>query len=237
MFSWKYVVEYFPDIIEKFPVTLELVVVPFVVSCLIGFAIAIARLKKIPILEQFLAVYVSYVRCTPVITQMFVVYFGFPILMANFGVDAYDWNPVIFVFIAYGINISAFLSETIRSSILAVPFGQMEAGYAVGMSEFQTMRDIIVPQALKISLPMLGNMFIGLFQATALAYMVNVIDMIGKARNISVSRGHLLEGYICCAIVFAIISLALEAVFRYVNKRLAFGQRYAYGNKRRQGAI
>lgn len=167
---------------------------------------------------------------------MFVVYFGIPLLMAKFGIDAYEWNPVIFVFIAYSINISAFLSETIRSSILAVPFGQMEAGYAVGMSEFQTMRDIIVPQALKISLPMLGNMFIGLFQATALAYMVNVIDMVGKARNISVSRGHMLEGYICCAIVFAIISLALEAIFRYVNKRLAFGQREAYGNRRRQSA-
>ena len=236
MFSWKYVVEYFPDIIEKFPVTLELVLVPFVISFMLGFAIAIARLKKIPVLEQFLTVYVSYVRCTPVITQMFVVYFGIPLLMGKFGIDAYEWNPVIFVFIAYSINISAFLSETIRSSILAVPFGQMEAGYAVGMSEFQTMRDIIVPQALKISLPMLGNMFIGLFQATALAYMVNVIDMVGKARNISVSRGHMLEGYICCAIVFAIISLALEAIFRYVNKRLAFGQREAYENRRTQSA-
>lgn len=236
MFSWKYVVEYFPDIIEKFPVTLELVLVPFVISFIFGFLIAIARLKKIPVLEQFLTVYVSYVRCTPVITQMFVVYFGIPLLMAKFGIDAYEWNPVIFVFIAYSINISAFLSETIRSSILAVPSGQMEAGYAVGMSEFQTMRDIIVPQALKISLPILGNMFIGLFQATALAYMVNVIDMVGKARNISVSRGHMLEGYICCAIVFAIISLALEAIFRYVNKRLAFGQREVYGKRRRQGA-
>ncbi|HBA64003.1 MAG TPA: amino acid ABC transporter permease [Lachnospiraceae bacterium] len=234
MFSWKYVVDYFPDIFAKFPVTLELVFVPFIISFLLGFAIAIARLKKIPLLEQVLAVYVSYVRCTPVITQMFVVYFGLPILMKQFGVNAYDWNPVIFVFVAYSINISAFLSETIRSSILAVPAGQMEAGYAVGMSGFQTMRDIIVPQALKISLPMLGNMFIGLFQATALAYMVNVIDMVGKARNISTSRGHLLEGYICCAIVFAIISLALEVIFKYVNKRLAFGHQNGYQRVRRR---
>lgn len=111
MFSWKYVVEYFPDIIEKFPVTLELVLVPFVISFIFGFLIAIARLKKIPVLEQFLTVYVSYVRCTPVITQMFVVYFGIPLLMAKFGIDAYEWNPVIFVFIAYSINISAFLSK------------------------------------------------------------------------------------------------------------------------------
>lgn len=234
MFAWKYVVEYFPEIIAKFPVTLELVLVPFAISFLAGFAIAIARIKKIPVLEQILAVYVSYVRCTPVITQMFVVYFGFPLLMKQFGIDAYHWNPIIFVFIAYSINISAFLSETIRSSILAVPAGQMEAGYAVGMTGFQTMRDIIVPQALKISLPMLGNMFIGLFQATALAYMVNVIDMVGKARNLAAVKGHLLEGYVCCAIVFAIISLSLEVIFRYVNKQLAFGHQNGYKKKRRQ---
>lgn len=233
MFAWKYVADYFPIIITKFPITLELVIIPFIASFLLGFAIAIARLKKIPGLEQLLALYVSYVRCTPVITQMFIVYFGLPMVLINFGIDANKWNPIIFVFIAYSINISAFLSETIRSSILAVPVGQMEAGYAVGMTSFQTMRGIIVPQALKISLPMLGNLFIGLFQATALAYMVGVIDMIGKARNLSTSYGHLLEGYVCCAIVFAIISLTLEVIFRFINKRLAFGQQNEYLRRRR----
>lgn len=234
MFSWKYVVEYFPEIILKFPVTLKLVFIPFIISFLLGFTIGIARLKKLPVIDGILKLYVSYIRCTPVITQMFVVYFGLPVLLANFSIDAYEWAPEIFVYIAYSLNIAAFLSETIRSSILAVPTGQMEAGYAVGMSSFQTMRDIIIPQALKISLPMLGNMFIGLFQATALAYMVNVIDMVGKAKSICVLRGHLLEGYICCAIVFAIISLGLEIVLGYVNKRLAFGN--SYGKQRKVAA-
>lgn len=237
MFSWSYVIEYFPDIIMKFPVTLELVILPFFLSLALGFTIAIVRLKKIPGLETIFTIYVSYIRCTPVITQMFIVYFGLPILLSRFGIDANKWNPVIFVFIAFTINISAFLSETIRASILAVPSGQMEAGAAVGMTGFQTMRDIIVPQALKISLPMLGNMFIGLFQATALAYMVNVLDMVGKARNISTSRGHLLEGYLCCAIVFATISLALEIVFKVINKKLAFGHNTEEQKKRRKVAI
>lgn len=226
MFSWKYVIEYFPEIISKFPVTLKLVFIPFIISFLLGFTIGMIRLKRVPVIDGILKIYVSYIRCTPVITQMFVVYFGMPVILANLGIDAYEWAPEIFVYIAYSLNIAAFLSETIRSSILAVPAGQMEAGIAVGMSEIQTMRDIIVPQALKISLPMLGNMFIGLFQATALAYMVNVIDMVGKARNISVLRGHMLEGYICCASVFAVISLGLEFVLGYVNKRLRFGNHH-----------
>ena len=142
-----------------------------------------------------------------------------------YGIDAYRWDPKIFVFIAYSINISAFLSETIRASILAVPVGQLEAGYAVGMTTFQTLRDIIAPQAFKISLPMLGSMFVGLFQATALAYLVNVFDMMGKAVNLGQVRGHVLEGYLCCAFVFALISLALELVFRLIQKKLEFGQR------------
>lgn len=226
MFSWEYVFNYFPDIIAKFPVTLKLVFIPFIISFTLGFCIAILRLKKIRQIDWLLKLYVSYVRCTPVITQMFIVYFGLPVLLKCFGINAYKWSPEIFVYIAYSINISAFLSETIRSAILAVPAGQMEAGYSVGMTYFQTMRDIIVPQALKIALPMLGNMFIGLFQATALAYMVNVIDMMGKAKNLAASNGHLLEGYLCCAAVFAVISLGLEMIFRYMNKRLSFGQSY-----------
>ena len=231
MFSWSYVIDYFPKIIIKFPMTLKLVLIPFAISFMFGFAIALLRLKKIKAIDWLLKLYVSYVRCTPVITQMFIVYFGMPILMQNFGIDAYDWEPAIFVYIAYSINISAFLSETIRSSILAVPIGQMEAGYSVGMSGFQTMRDIVVPQALKISLPMLGNMFISLFRATALAYMVNVIDMIGKARALAASGGDLLEGYVCCAAVFAIISLGLEVIFHLINKKLSFG--HSYGKQRK----
>ena len=128
MFSWDYVWEYFPKIIVKFPVTLQLVLVHFTISFLAGFGIALLRLKKIPVVDGLLRLYISYVRCTPVITQMFVVYFGLPLLLEPYGINAYKWDPKIFVFIAYSINISAFLSETIRSSILAVPKGQMEAG-------------------------------------------------------------------------------------------------------------
>lgn len=234
MFSWDYVIEYFPYIIAKFPVTVKLVFIPFIISFLLGFSIAIVRLKKVPVVDGILKLFVSYIRCTPVITQMFVVYFGVPVLLQNIGIDAYEWEPTAFVYIAFSLNISAFLSEIIRSSILAVPAGQMEAGYAVGMSSFQTMRDIIVPQALKISLPMVGDLFIGLFQATALAYMVNVIDMVGKARNLGSLKGHTLEAYICCAIVFAVISLSLELLLRYMNKRLAFGN--SYGKQRKVGA-
>lgn len=223
MFSWERVLEYFPKIIAKFPLTFEIVLVAFVSGFIIGCVIAVIRLKEIPILSQLATVYISYIRCTPVICQMFVIYFGLPVLLRNMGIDTSEINNVVYVFVAYGMNMGGFMGEIIRSSILAVPAGQMEAGKAVGLTDMQTMSHIIAPQALKIALPMLGNTFVALFQATALAYMVGVIDMIGMVSTIGQLSGHKLEGYVCCAGVFAIISLAMEFVFNHINKRLNFG--------------
>lgn len=217
MFSWQRVFEYFPQIIAKFPVTLEIVLVSFAAGILLGTVVALVRIKKVPVLSQIATVYISYVRCTPVICQMFVIYFGIPALVSALGGNTSGVDNIVYVLIAYGINMGGFMGETIRASILAVPAAQSEAGWTVGLTNTQTMVHIIAPQALRVALPMLGNTFISLFQATALAYMV------GKARSLGTISGHTLEGYICCAAVFAVISLVLERVFALVNRKLDFG--------------
>jgi L-cystine transport system permease protein len=224
MISWERVGDYFGKIIVKFPVTLEIVLVSFVAGFILGCILAIIQLKKIPVLKTITSVFTSYIRCTPIICQMFVVYFGGPILLNKLGVDTTNINNIVYVFVAYGLNMGGFMGETIRSSILAIPAGQTEAGRAVGLTEVQTMVHIISPQALRVALPMLGTMFVALFQATALAYMVGVVDMIGKARNLGTIYGHTLEGYICCAIVFSVISILLEQLFNHLNKHLDFGK-------------
>lgn len=223
MFSWSRVIEYFPKIIVKFPVTLQIVIISFVTGIILGCGLAFIRLKKIPVLNQICAVFISYIRCTPIITQMFVVYFGTPALLKAMGISTSNLPNVVYVLIAYGLNQSCFMAETIRSSILAVPFGQTEAGRSIGLSEAQTMMHIVAPQALRVAMPMLGTTFIMLFKATALAYMVGVMDMIGKVQSFGNLYGHTLEGYICCAIVFAIISLVLEQVFKMIDNHLDFG--------------
>lgn len=222
MFSWKNVIDYFPKIIVKFPVTLNIVVVSFSLGLILGTVLAIIRLKKIPVLNQFATLFISYIRCTPVITQMFVVYFGIPVLFKTWGIDS-KWDNIVYVYIAYALNMGGFMAETIRSSILAVPGGQREAGRSIGMTELQTTMHIIFPQAARIAMPMIGTTFILLFKGTALAYMLSVIDMIGKAKTIGAMTGHTLEGYICCAAVFSIISLALEQLFKNIDRKLDFG--------------
>lgn len=224
MLSWDRFVYFFPRIIVLFPVTLEIVLVSFGSGIILGCLLAWIRIKRIPVLSQIARVFISYIRCTPVICQMFVVYFGVPVLLKQMGIDASQINRVVYVFIAYGLNNGAFMGETIRSAVLAVPIGQTEAGYSVGLTGWQTLVHIIAPQAIRIALPMLGTTFIYAFQATALAYMVGVVDMIGMTRTLGTVTGHTLEGYIICALIFAIISLVLEFVFNKINKRLDFGR-------------
>lgn len=224
MFSWERFFDVFPEIIMKFPVTLEIVLVSFISGLVLGSLLALIRIKNIPVLSQLVAVYISYIRCTPVICQMFVVYFGAPALLGVLGIDTSGIERIVYLHIAYGMNNGGFMGETIRASIQAVPAGQTEAGRAVGLKEYQTLLHIVGPQAVRIALPMLGTLFVYSFQSTALAYMVGVIDMIGRARALGTLSGHTLEGYICCALVFVVISLVLEFAFNKMNKHLDFGK-------------
>ncbi len=223
MISWERFIEYFPKILAKFPVTLGIVLVAFSTGILLGSAFAIIRLKKVKILSQLVTILVSYIRCTPVITQMFVIYFGFPMFLRLLGIDTSGIDSIVYVFVAYGLNQGGFLSEVIRSSLLAVPAEQTEACRSVGLTESQTFLHIVAPQALRVAMPMLGTSFVYLFQATALAYMVGVMDMIGKARSLGSLYGHTLEGYLCAAVIFTVISLTLEQVFKRINRYLDFG--------------
>lgn len=134
MLSWERFVYFFPKVIVKFPVTLEIVLISFGSGLLLGCLLAWIRIKKIPVLSQIAAVFISYIRCTPVICQMFVVYFGVPALLGQMGIDSSAIDRVVYIYIAYGLNNGGFMGETIRSAVLAVPMGQTEAGYAAGLT-------------------------------------------------------------------------------------------------------
>jgi amine acid ABC transporter, permease protein, 3-TM region, His/Glu/Gln/Arg/opine family len=219
--------EFFPIILGKFPVTLSIVLIATVIGFLLGLVIAITRIKAIPILDKLATVFVSFVRGTPLIVQLFIILYGFPIVVQDtIGIDIYRWDKIYFVFVTYGLNQAAFMSEIFRGSILSVPVGQSEAAYSVGLTGYQTMMRIIIPQAMKSALPSLGTLFISLFQETALAFTVGIIDVMGQAKLLAVSSRHTIDPYTVVAIIFIIVSFLLEKIFSYLNKYLS------YGNKR-----
>lgn len=230
MVSWERMADYFPKIAAKFPVTLEIVVVSFGIGLILGICIALVRIYRIPVLDQLATVFISYVRCTPVICQLFVIYFGIPIFLKQIGRGSTNVDNIAYVLIAYSLNMGGFLGEAIRSAVIAVPLGQSEAGQSVGLRGYQTMWYIVMPQALRIALPTLGTIFIQLFSSTALAYLVGVVDMVGKGRSLGAISGHYLEGYLCCAVIFAVISLVLEQILNLINRNLDFSGRRAVGS-------
>lgn len=223
-FSFRRVIEYFPKVLSKLPVTLNIVLVSIGIAVILATAIATIRIKKLPVLSQLAATYVSFVRGTPILVQLFLVYYGMPLLITFFvGKNiTSEWNKLIFVYIAYGLNEAGFLSEHIRAAILAVPSGQSEAGYSVGLTGGQTFFRIILPQASRVLIPGFSTMLVGLLPATSLAYMLGVTDMMGKVKAIGTVTFHTLEGYFCAAVIFVLASFVLERIFVRLSEQLNY---------------
>ncbi|MDR0601761.1 MAG: ABC transporter permease subunit, partial [Treponema sp.] len=118
-FEWKYVLEYFPKILSMLPVTLLIVAVSASAGLIIGALFAAARIEKIPVLREISAVLVSFIRGTPIFIQLFVVYYGLPLLLLPLGIDITRSSKLLFVLIAYAFNVGGFASEMIRSAALA----------------------------------------------------------------------------------------------------------------------
>lgn len=223
-FSFQRVIEYFPKVLSRLPVTLNIVLVSISIALVLGTIVAVVRIKKIPVLCQLAAIYVSFVRGTPILVQLFLVYYGIPFLivwLVGSNITS-EWNKLIFVYIAYALNEAGFLSEHIRAAILSVPAGQTEAGYSVGLSGSQTFFRIVFPQAFRVLLPGFSAMLVGLLPATSLAYMLGVSDMMGKVKAIGTVTFHTLEGYFCAAVIFVVASFVLEQVFARLIKQFDY---------------
>ena len=223
-FSFRRVIEYFPKVLSKLPVTLNIVLVSIGIAVILATAIATIRIKKLPVLSQLAATYVSFVRGTPILVQLFLVYYGMPLLITFFAGKniTSEWNKLIFVYIAYGLNEAGFLSEHIRAAILSVPSGQSEAGYSIGLTGIQTFFRIVLPQASRVLIPGFSTMLVGLLPATSLAYMLGVTDMMGKVKAIGTVTFHTLEGYFCAAVIFVLASFVLERIFIRLSEQLNY---------------
>ena len=219
-FDIKLVFEYFPQILSKLPVTLAIVVFATLAGVVLGTLIALIRINKIPLLHQSALVFVSFMRGTPIIVQLFIVFFGLPVLLKKVGINANNWNTIIFVIVTYGLNLSAFMSEIIRSAITGVDTGQKEAAYSVGMTNWQTFQRIVAPQALLTVMPSFSVNIIGLLQNTSLGFTIGLVDVIGKVRAIGIRTYHVLEGYVAAAIIFIVLSIILNKIFSITENRL-----------------
>ena len=206
-----------PMLVALAKITIPLTLISFACGLTIAIVTAIARLSGVKILRLIFGAYVWIFRGTPLLVQLFIVFYGLPAV----GVTLETWTAAV---IAFSLNVGAYASESVRASILSVPRGQWEAAMSLGMTQAQILRRIIAPQAVRISLPPLSNTFIGLVKDTSLAASITMVDMFMVAQRIAARTFEPLLLYVLAALVYLAVCPALtwlqakleKSVSRYV---------------------
>ena len=161
-------------------VTIPLAIISFLVGLAIAVAVALMRISEHRVLSGIARAYISVIRGTPLLVQLFVIFYGMP----SIGVLINPWPSAI---IALSLNVGGYAAEVIRAAILSVPKGQWEAAYTVGMGRTRTLVRIILPQAARVSVPPLSNTFISLVKDTSLASVIGTVEMFTRAKQIVAS--------------------------------------------------
>ncbi|MCY1037890.1 amino acid ABC transporter permease [Staphylococcus nepalensis] len=211
----------FGQVLQQLPLTLLIFVLSFVFALILGFVLASIRIKKIKILSTIVRVYLSFIRSTPLILQLFLAYFALPQLLLIIQIDINHFSRLFFVILAFTLHTGAYLSEIIRAGYQSVDYSQIEAGLSVGLSYPRILKEIIIPQALRNSIPNLTTQIIELLKDTSLAFTIGIIDMMGQVKLIIGNNYGLgmLEVYIVISIIYWSIALIIQSTFALINKR------------------
>lgn len=216
-----------PELLKYLPTTLYLTIIALMIGLTIGLIIAIIRINKIPVLSQIAVAFVSIMRGTPIIVQLYITYFGIPIALKYFNYyhgTNYDVNGIpgiVFAMVALGLNQSAFDSETIRAAILSVDKGQLEAAKSMGMSGVQVLKRVILPQAGAVALLPLGNSLISLIKGTSLAFTCSVVEITAAGKILAGKNYRYFEVYCSLAIIYWLITFILERVLKVIENKIS----------------
>lgn len=222
------IAEFIPALLPYLLVTFEILFGTVIVGLVLGFFLAKGRLSKRTWKRKTAGFIINAFRCTPSIVMLFIIFYGLPALFwALFKLDINNWSKSVYVISALGLLFSASAAEIMRSSYLAVPAGQREAALTSGLTEEQAFVRILLPQAFVVSLPNLGNSLIALLKEGSLAFTIGLIDIMGKG-NLIISMnfgGYALETYIALAIIYWVLTILLEQLFKRIEKHFSKGRK------------
>jgi len=229
MFQLDVFIENFFNILTVVPQTLLLAVIILILSLGLGGCIAFIRQKKIPIVSQVIVVVQSFVRGTPNVVLLYLGYYSLPIIFAyllsligvNFNPN--NLEPVITVIVVFSISLSVFQAETIRGSLNSLDGGQIEAAHSLGFNNFQTLRRVVIPQALVEALPDIMNSFLVIIKVLSLAYLVSVVDIFGQAKLLGAYNFRYIEAFVAAAFVYWFLCSILTFFMNKFELRLRKG--------------
>ena len=203
------------------PTTLGVSALAVVVGLALGFLLAFMRMSRIKVLRGLSTFYVDVVRGTPLVVQVFIAAYGIPTLIQNNGGD-FRWSSLMIpALIMCGCNSAAYMAEIVRGGLQAVDPGQLEAASSLGMTHSQAMRLVVVPQAIRIIMPALGNEFITMIKETAVLSFAGVVEIMRRGALYSAATFNTFPAYLGVAIVYLVFTIPLSKLVLVMEKKMS----------------
>ncbi|WP_373774181.1 amino acid ABC transporter permease [Streptococcus ferus] len=220
-----YIIKTFVLSLKGIPVTLSIMVVSILLSLFPALFLALGRIYKIKGVTGFSLLYLAFMRATPPILFILFFYSLLPsvlnTMLKSSGLNVFELNPIYYAFIIFSLMTTGSLSEIIRSAILTVDKGQMEAAQTIGLTASQAYRRIVLPQALKAALPNLCNLVINLIKGTSLVFVMTVRDITAIAKIEAAYGYQYFESYLVIFMIYLVICGVIQLLFSYAERRLA----------------
>lgn len=217
MKTWQIMSEALPQMLKSALIyTVPLTVISFAIALFISIMIALVQYSDVPVAKQIARFYIWIMRGTPVLVQLFIVFYGLPKL--GLVINAY-----VATVITFSLNEGAYMAETMRGALESVPRGQIEAGYCVGMTYWQIMRRIVLPQAFKVAFPGLSNSIVALLKETSLASTITLPEMFMETKRIASRNFEYLILYVEVALVYLAITTLITFAQRKLEKKFNKG--------------
>lgn len=208
-----FVAQIMPDLMKGFGLTLWITFIGFLISLAVGLIVAVLRYLRIPVISHLATFYVSFVRGTPLLVQAYIAYFVLP----YFGIS---FDPLPTGIVVLGLNYSAYTAEVYRSGIEQLPAGQWEAAKALSLPPARTWFRIVVPQAVRPIIPVLGNYLIMMFKDSAILSSITILELMGTSLQIGSNFYRYLEPITIAGLLYLIISFPCSLLIRRLEHRL-----------------
>ena len=216
IFDFEFVANLIPIMIKYLGVTFKMSLLALVLGIVVAMVIALIVDAEIPVLKRLSKIYISFFRGTPLVAQLFFIYFGLIKIIPSLK-ELSAFNAAVIVL---GLNSSAYFAESLRGAISSVDKGQAEACYAFGMTYTQAMMKIILPQAIRVAIPAMTNTFADIIKGSSLAFTIGVTEIMATAQSEAAATYKYLEAFTCVVIIYWLINLAVVYVQNKLEKKL-----------------
>jgi His/Glu/Gln/Arg/opine family amino acid ABC transporter permease subunit len=215
-FDFEFIKGLIPEILTAVPITVLLTALPILLGIVFGFFIALIRNYRVLILNQIAAIFVSFIRGTPMFVLLFIFYYGMPRIL---GFSLRSIPAIVIALATFTFFCTAYLSEIIRGALKSVDVRQIEAARSIGMTTASAYRRIIIPQAIMVALPNFFNYTAAMLKNSSLVFAVGVIDIMAATKIDAEKSYRYVEGYVTVAVFYIILSLLVAFLFQYLEKR------------------